>query len=75
MASTNDVYRKIKEISKRTANPRPLVQISSISQELHLGSEEIIQHLTALKEMRLINYDTRSAQQIRLTLLGNTVNR
>lgn len=76
MISTNDVYRKIKEMSKRVANPRPQITISAVAGELSLQSEQILPSLTELKDMRLIQLDKPiNAAYVKLTLLGHTVNR
>jgi len=75
MVSTNDVYRKIKEISKRYANPRPQVTIELIAQELRSTRDQITSSLTELKYLRLIQYENYTAVHVKLTLLGYTVNR
>lgn len=75
MASTNDVYRKIKEMSKRTPNPRPQIEIGQIAHELQTVSDQIVLPLSELKNMRLIQYDKITNGLVRLTLLGHTVNR
>lgn len=76
MINTNDVYRKIKEMSKRVANPRPQITISAVAEELALRSEQILPCLTELKDMRLVQLDKPyNAAYVKLTLLGHTVNR
>lgn len=71
----NEVYKKIKEISARTANPRPQIAVASLAQELSSGQEQIKPHLAELKRMHLISATDQAATNIRLTLLGNNVNR
>lgn len=71
----NEVYKKIKEISARTANPRPQIQVASLAQELSSRAEQITPHLAELKRMHLISATDQAITNIRLTLLGNTVNR
>ncbi len=75
MITTNDVFRKIKEISKRTANPRPQIQVSGIAAEMMQVREQIEPMITELKDMKLINFNDASGSIIKLTLLGDTVNR
>ncbi len=75
MITTNDVYRKIKEISSRTANPRPTVQVDSIAKELNQLRQMIVPMLIELKDMRLISFDKPSSEHVKLTLLGFTVTR
>lgn len=75
MASTNDVYRKIKEMSMRTPNPRPQILIQGIASELSLGKDQIVTSLAELKQLRLIQYEGASAAYVKLTLLGHTVKR
>lgn len=75
MITTNEVYRKIKEISSRTANPRPMVNVDNIANELNLMKHYIIPMLTELKDMRLISFDKPQAEHVKLTLLGFTVKR
>lgn len=73
--TTNDVFRKIKEISKRTPNPRPPIPVANIANEMQQVREQIMPMLTELKDMRLIIYSDVSFNSIRLTLLGFTVER
>lgn len=75
MASTNDVYRKIKEISKRTPNPRPQIAVDMVAGELRESYGQISHQLAELKDMRLIQFDTIVPAYIKLTLLGTTVTR
>ncbi|MBL7683888.1 MAG: hypothetical protein JNK00_11055 [Flavipsychrobacter sp.] len=75
MITTNEVYRKIKEISSRTPNPRPMVNVDNMAAELKLMKQYIIPMLTELKDMRLISFDKPGAEYIKLTLLGFTVKR
>ncbi len=73
--TTNDVYRKIKEISVRTLKPRPSIQINNLSNELNSNEEMLMTRLIELKELRLIKFDEKDASSINLTLLGCTVKR
>jgi hypothetical protein len=73
MITTNEVYRKIKEISLRTPNPRPLIAVAGIASELQQVSEQIVPMLTELKDMRLIAFDKPNVQSIKLSLLCHTV--
>lgn len=75
MITTNDVYRKIKEMSKRTANPRPPIVVNGIASELQRSREEIIPMLIELKDLKLINFNEPALISIKLTLLGFTVKR
>ena len=73
--TTNDVFRKIKEISQRTANPRPPIMVSGIAKEMQQLSEQLIPILVELKDMRLITFNEPAQTSLKLTLLGFTVNR
>jgi hypothetical protein len=76
MATVNEVYQKIKEISKRTANPRPEIVIQRLAEEMQQVREQILPILVELKDLRLIKFNQPAAVvSIRLTLLGHTVNR
>jgi len=75
MINTNEVFRKIKEISKRSVNPRPQVLVQLVAQELSASRENIMPSLKELKDMRLIQLDNITASHLKLTLLGHTVNR
>lgn len=75
MVNTNEVFRKIKEISKRSVNPRPQVLVQLVAQELSASRENIMPSLRELKEMRLIQLETVTSAHLRLTLLGHTVTR
>lgn len=73
MQRTNEVYRKIKEISRCTVDPRPKILIQVLVQELLITTEHLIICLTELKKLRLIQYEQDRQPHIRLTLLGHTV--
>ena len=77
MVSTNDVYRKIKEMSTRMVNPRPKILINALAGELLLAREQILPSLAELKKLRLIQSDmpVHTAEYVKLTLLGFTVTR
>lgn len=75
MATTNEVYRKIKEMSARVANPRPFINITGIATEMMQVNEQILPMLTELKDLRLITFDKPNVQSVKLTLLGFTVSR
>ncbi len=77
MINTNDVFRKIKEMSKTVANPRPQIMVSDLAHELSLPREQVLPSLMELKQLRLINADpiTNTTMSVKLTLLGYTVNR
>jgi hypothetical protein len=73
--TTNDVFRKIKEISVRTLKPRPSILINNLSYELNSNQEILMSCLMELKDLRLITIDEKDATSINLTLLGSTVKR
>lgn len=77
MVNTNDVFRKIKEMSKTVANPRPQIMINDLANALSLPRDQVLPSLMELKQLRLINSDpiTNTTASIKLTLLGFTVNR
>jgi len=75
MPTENEVFRKIKEISTRAFNPRPLVNTSELAQELGMTKEKLMPWLTDLKDSRLVNFNDTKALAIRLTLLGSVVKR
>ena len=75
MTDTNDVFRKIQEMSKRVVNPRPQIPLYSIAAELSLLQEHIIPAIKELKNMRLIQCQLTAPAYIRLTLLGFAITR
>lgn len=77
MINTNDVFRKIKEMSKTVANPRPLIPISAIASALSLPADQVMPSIIELRQLRLIASDpiTNASASIKLTLLGHTVTR
>jgi hypothetical protein len=75
MSTDNEVFRKIKEISTRTLQPRPLVNTYELASELNISRENLMKSLTELKQTRLVNFNDAQGQSIRLTLLGSVVKR
>jgi DNA-binding IscR family transcriptional regulator len=75
VTTTNDVFRKIREISLRVPNPRPSIPVNNIASELNIPSETLVSHLAELKDMRLIKSNDSLSKSISLTLLGSTVKR
>jgi hypothetical protein len=75
MVTVNDVYRKIKEMSLSSWNPRPVLQISNLSQELATSREALMPFLRELDDMKLIRFNEGAKTSLKLTLLGNNVNR
>ena len=73
--TTNDVFRKIKEISVRTLKPRPTILVNNLSGELNSNEEMLMSRLLELKDLRLITIDEKEETSINLTLLGSTVKR
>ena len=75
MATENEVFRKIKEISTRAVHPRPLINTGDIAHELGLSRENLIPLLAQLKQLKLVNIVDPQSVTIRLTLLGSVVKR
>ena len=75
MITLNEVYRTIKWLSKMEMNPRPLLEVATVSGTLQCSTERIMPLLQELREMRLIKFDDLHAHAIKLTLLGNAVER
>jgi|GEM_PF-1107428 len=75
MATVNDVYRKIKDLSAREWTPRPSIAVATLSSELSLTRESVMPMLTELQDMKLIRFNETTKASLRLTLLGHTVNR
>lgn len=75
MSTDNEVFRKIKEISTRTLQPRPIVSTNELASELNISRENLMKSLTELKQTRLVNFNDAQGQSIRLTLLGSVVKR
>lgn len=71
----NNVYRKIKEISGRSTNPRPRIQVQMIAEEMVMPMDTLLYSLKELKELRLINTTGFHITDVKLTLLGSTVTR
>ena len=75
MPTENEVFRKIKEISTRTFQPRPLVNTGELAAELGTTREHLMPWLNELKRSRLVNFNDVQGAGIKLTLLGTVVNR
>jgi RIO-like serine/threonine protein kinase len=75
MATENEVFIKIKEISTRTIQPRPLVNTGELARELSITHETLMPSLNELKSLRLVNFNDSQVTGVRLTLLGSVVNR
>ncbi len=75
MRSTDEVYEKIKEMSQRSANPRPQIPVQLLAREFLIATDNLVLCLTELKKLRLIRYEQGKSPHIRLTLLGYTVTR
>ena len=77
MINTNDVFRKIKEMSNTVSNPRPSILINDLASALSLPKDQVLPSLIELKQLRLINAEpiTNASVSIKLTLLGYTVTR
>jgi predicted transcriptional regulator len=75
MPTENEVFIKIKEISTRTVQPRPLVNTGELAKELSVTREKLMPSLDELKSLRLVNFNDPEVTGIRLTLLGSIVNR
>ncbi len=75
MVTANDVFRKIKEITVLARNPRVVIPVSTLSSELLSNRDTLIPCLVHLKDLRLINFDDKNMQSLKLTLLGMNVNR
>ncbi len=73
--TANDVFRKVKELSALVMNPRPQIFISNISAELSESRESLLPLLTHLSDIKLIRFNEPSMESVKLTLLGNNVNR
>jgi hypothetical protein len=73
MTNTDDVFRKIKDMSQNVSKPRPQIPINYLASELLMTRENILQAIAQLKKMRLIQQDPNSPTLIRLTLLGFNV--
>jgi len=75
MSVENEVFRKIKEISTRTLQPRPLVNTYDLASELNMSRETLMHSLTELKQTRLVSFNDPQSVGVRLTLLGTVVKR
>lgn len=73
--TTNEVFRKIKEMSRRTVNPRPVIAVRALAEEMQQAGSMLMPFLTELKELRLIKFNEPAVATIKLTLLGATVDR
>jgi len=71
----NEIYYKIKEMSERMVNPRPMIPIVSLAAELVLAREQVLPYLIELKRLHLIRFENPTAAYINLTLLGYNVSR
>src|SRR5260370_822849 len=75
MSNENEVFRKIKEISTRTLQPRPLVNTYDLANELNMSREQLMNCLSQLKQTRLVSFNDTQFTGVRLTLLGSVVKR
>lgn len=71
----NTVYRKIKEISAGGMHPRIAIELDTLCLELNLSFAEVKMAIMELEYLRLIKYSDGKRHSVKLTLLGNTVNR
>lgn len=70
-----EILGKIKEISMRAARPRPLIEVIRLAGELQQTKAELMPALSSLKEHRLIKFNEPAALFIKLTLLGDMMDR
>ena len=75
MTDVNVLHRKIREMSKMMANPRPQLMVRDIAGELNMSSDQLMPTLVALKDLRLIQFNEPSQVSVKLTLLGHTIQR
>jgi predicted transcriptional regulator len=75
MTDVNVLHRKIREMSKMMANPRPQLTVRDIAGELNMSSDQLMPTLVELKDLRLIQFNEPGLSTIKLTLLGCTVQR
>jgi hypothetical protein len=75
MSNTNEIYRKIKEMSKCGHNPRPAITVKSIVDEMRMDNGAITPSLMELSDLRLIALIGQPFTSVKLTLLGNAVTR
>ncbi len=75
MSTDNDVFRKIKEMSTRTLQPRPLVNTYDLANELSTSREQLMPSITRLQQTRLLTFHDAKAVSVKLTLLGSVVKR
>ena len=73
MITISEVYRKIRELSADGWNPRPVISVNDISEQLRAGRDYLMPLLMELSAHKLIRFDDTARQTIRLTLLGNNV--
>lgn len=73
--TTHEVFGKIKEMSRRTANPRPLIAVLMLAEELRQAKASIMPLLMELKAHRLIKFNEPAALSVKLTLLGSNLSR
>lgn len=71
MPDTNVILAKIKEMSTRSVNPRPVLTITALTQELAFPREFVQASLAELRKFGLISFC--GAASLKLTLLGKTV--
>jgi hypothetical protein len=75
MLTENDVYRKIKEISAGYIDPRTPVLINLLTKEMYSNTELLLPIINQLVYLRLIKYNEKNRQSVRLTFLGMNVTR
>lgn len=75
MEAIYEVFDKIREMSRRTMSPRPMIMLTDLTGELPSIPlhEYLLPALNQLKRLRLIEYRNTGSQYVKLTLLGHNL--
>jgi hypothetical protein len=70
MADKKMVFNKAKDLHYKAGIKNPSVSIDTIATELQLSMEEVNEHLTMLKTLRLIRFAEATPGTIEVTKIG-----
>ena len=71
MSDKRKVFNKTKEIHYKLGGDKPQVLVTRIASELALTNDEVKEHLTMLKTLRLVKFfDDKTQDAVQVTKVG-----
>lgn len=71
MSDKRKVFNKAKEIHYKLGGDKPSVPVTRIASELALSYDEVKEHLTMLKTLRLVKFfDDKTQDAVQVTKVG-----